>query len=478
AEDTTVSLYDVADASNPNVVGRWHVEGTLVAARAVDGTARLVLASSFAQRLPFVQPSMFGLDEDLALERNRAVIDGSTVDDWLPRVFTEAADGSFGAMSGAVDCSRVGAPDTFSGLGISWIASVDLHADARPVGSAGVVSSGETVYASPTALYLATMPWDWYHPVDDQQRDDEPPPTQIHAFELDGGTGATYVATGAVPGRLLDQFSMSEHDGVLRVAVTIDATSGTTSSSSVVVLRRDGGTLREISRVDGLGTGEQIYAVRFLGDVGYVVTFRQVDPLYVVDLSDPAHPLLQGELKIPGYSAYLHPIGDGLLLGVGQNATDEGRVLGTQLSLFDVSDPQSPQQVSTLAIGGWSDAEWDHHAFLFWPDDGTVVLPVTPGWQECGPNDTCLADQITGSAGGAIVARVVDRTLVPVGTISHDARNDNCWNPLRRSLVVGDEIVTVGPDQMVFSARSDLAPRAAVTWGTPDEYGCWGYWQE
>ena len=150
------------------------------------------------------------------------------------------------------------------------------------------------------------------------------------------------------------------------------------------VLRPEGNELVQIGEVDGLGTNEQIHAVRFLGTQGYVVTFRQTDPLFVIDLSDPTAPALSGELKIPGYSAYLHPVGDGLLLGVGQDATDEGRVLGTQLSLFDVHDPANPVRLSTLPIGGSSEAEWDHHAFLYWPEDGTIVLPVSPGWNNCG----------------------------------------------------------------------------------------------
>ena len=123
------------------------------------------------------------------------------------------------------------------------------------------------------------------------------------------------------------------------------------------------------------------------------MTFRQTDPLYVIDLSDPANPVLDGELKIPGYSAYLHPVGDGLLLGVGQDATDDGRTLGTQLSLFDVSDPTNPQQIDTLPIGGSSEVEWDHKAFLYWPEDGTIVLPVSPGWNELRAGRVvCLAD--------------------------------------------------------------------------------------
>ena len=177
-------------------------------------------------------------------------------------------------------------------------------------------------------------------------------------------------------------------------------------------LRANGEELEQLSVVEGLGAGEQIYAVRFLGPTAYVVTFRQTDPLYVIDMTDPANPALTGELKIPGYSAYLHPVGDGLLLGVGQDATDTGQTLGTQLSLFDVSDPANPQRISTLAIGGWSDVEWDHKAFLFWPEDGTIVLPVSPGWGNCGPQVECLASQISGSGGGAVVARLDGQTLV------------------------------------------------------------------
>jgi len=178
-------------------------------------------------------------------------------------------------------------------------------------------------------------------------------------------------------------------------------------------------------------------------------------------------------LKIPGYSAYLHPVGDGLLLGVGQDATDDGRVQGTQLALFDVHDPANPQRLSTLPIGGWSDAEWDHHAFLFWPADGTIVLPVSPGWNSCGAIDNCLAGSLTNPRGGVVVAQLQGTTLVGRGTISSTSSKDNgCWNPLQRSLAIGTELVTVGMNEMQFSDRASLATRSSVEWGTPDQYGC------
>ena len=474
--DTVVSLFDVSDVSSPALLHRSHLEGHLIAARAVDGTARLVLTSSLDNRLPFVHPDQFGLDEDRALQRNKDIIAQSTADDWMPRWFDEAGDGSFGEMSDALDCSAVAAPSVFGGLGVSWIASIDLRGTGAPVGSAGIVSNSDTVYASSTGIYMATLPWDWYQPLDGVARPVEQMATLIHEFSLGENGTASYVASGEVPGQLLNQFSMSEYNGDLRVATTtVNWTSQQTSTSAVRVLRADGTELKQIGMVDGLGNNEQIYAVRFLGTQGYVVTFRQTDPLYVIDLSDPTAPTLTGELKIPGYSAYLHPVGDGLLLGVGQDASQDGGVQGTQLSLFDVHDPANPQRLSTLAIGGYSEAEWDHHAFLFWPEDGTIVLPVSPGWNTCGPVE-CLAGGLTSQMGGVVVAQLQGTTLVGRGVISNENANSHgCWNPLQRSLTIGSELVTIGTDEMQFTDRATLVARDSVQWGNPEQYGCYMY---
>ena len=153
--------------------------------------------------------------------------------------------------------------------------------------------------------------------------------------------------------------------------------SGGETESFLTTLRPSGGNLVQVGRVGGLGKGERVYSVRFAGDTGYVVTFRQVDPLFTLDLSRPEQPRVLGELKIPGYSAYLHPIGDDLLLGVGQDVDEKsGRPLGTQLSIFDVSDLRKPTRLHTQHLGqGWSEAEHDHHAFLFWPRTGLVMIP-------------------------------------------------------------------------------------------------------
>jgi hypothetical protein len=497
APDTIVSLYDVTDPTNPSLLRRSHLEGHVVATRGIDGVARLVISTSFDQRLPFVQPDRFGLDEESALERNKEIIAESTIEDWLPRWFDEAGDGSFGPMRAGAAVRGRRRPRPVLG------ARCDLdrldrrarrrHADrlgrCRLDRRHGVRVDRQPLHRHPELGLVVGRP-----PAPAGRRRDRgadatsdvapdvepgPPPTLIHQFRLDSDTGATYVASGEVEGRLLNQFAMSEHGGDLRVATTTDdwGRFGEQSESTVYVLRPDGTDLEQISSVTGLGKGEQIHSVRFIGDVGYVVTFRQIDPLYVLDLSDPENPVLDGELKIPGYSAYLHPVGEGLLLGVGQDATDEGRTTGTQLSLFDVSDPTDPQRISTLTIGGQSEVEWDHKAFLFWEPDGTIVLPVSPGWGDCPTGVDCLAKEITGAGGGVVVAELDGRELVARGTITHGPNNPRgCWNPLQRSIAIGDELVTVGLDQMKFSDRLTLEPRDSVSWGDPDDYGCYWYW--
>jgi hypothetical protein len=170
-------------------------------------------------------------------------------------------------------------------------------------------------------------------------------------------------------------------------------------------------------------------------------------------------------------------VGEGLLVGVGQNADLSGRTTGTQLSLFDVSDPTNPQQLSTLQIGGSSEAEWDHKAFLYWPEDGTIVIPTSPLWGSCSGAEVCLADQLSDSGGGGvIVAQLQGTELVGRGVIEHEVTGfSGCWNPLQRSMIIGSEIVTVGFDQVQFTDRASLTPRDAVRWGSADQYGCYYY---
>ena len=189
--------------------------------------------------------------------------------------------------------------------------------------------------------------------------------------------GFTTLATGSVPGSVLNQFSLDEYNGYLRIATTVGDRWGGTfmgwwidsdSANDVYVLD---GSLAVAGAVQGLGLTEEIYSVRFIGDEGYVVTYRQIDPFYVLDLSDPLNPQLRGELKIPGYSSYLHPITDNIILGIGQ---EDWQV---KLSLFDVTDPANPLEVDKYTMAEhWTDVSSTHHAFLLDDVHQVFFLPA------------------------------------------------------------------------------------------------------
>lgn len=185
-------------------------------------------------------------------------------------------------------------------------------------------------------------------------------------------------STGDVPGKVLNQFSLDEHKGDLRIATTIGQNSWfgnfgqlTQSFSDVYILDRN---LKTVGVVKDLGKTERIYSVRFLADRGYVVTFRQTDPFYVLDLSSPSNPQVKGELKIPGYSSYLHPLNKDLLAGIGKEDNF------VKISLFDVSSPENPQEVDKfITTEYWSEALNNHHAFLTDEKHQVFFMPGSQG---------------------------------------------------------------------------------------------------
>jgi len=229
------------------------------------------------------------------------------------------------------------------------------------------------------------------------------------------------------------------------------------------VLGERGSELALLGRAEGLGKGERIYAVRFAGDKGYVVTFRQVDPLYTLDLSKKTDPRVVGELKILGYSAYLHPISDDLLLGVGQDATAQGRTQGTQLSLFDVSDLHRPARKAHAALGAGasSTAEFDPHAFLFWAPSNLAVIPLSA----------------YGGAGGRQFEGAVGFTVAPAsiaeaGRITHPAGAGGADTPpIGRSLVVGDTLYTLSYAGLAANRLDTLASLSFTAFPQPPAGG-------
>ena len=208
----------------------------------------------------------------------------------------------------------------------------------------------------------------------------------IDQFDVTDPDATTFVASGEVPGYLLNQFSLSEYDGYLRVASTSrpiwwgPAPPEQLSQSFVTVLQAQNGVLVPVGQVSGLGQGEQIYSVRFVGNTGYVVTYQQVDPLYTIDLSTPTAPKVVGQLELQGYSAYLQPLERRAYCSASARTSRPRRTSrpARMLELFDVSNPASPQLLAKTSLGAGSSSQvtYDHHAFLYWPATNLAVLPV------------------------------------------------------------------------------------------------------
>ena len=231
------------------------------------------------------------------------------------------------------------------------VLTVDLAKGLEPVDSVAVMTDGRIVYASPESLYVATERWaDRPDPEQADAGAGRRPDRDPQVRHLEPGEDAVPRQRRGSPASC----SASGRSPSTRASCASSAPrrpawwgAGGETESFLTTLRPPGGALVQAGRIGGLGKGERVYAVRFVGDVGYVVTFRQIDPLYTLDLADPERPRVLGELKIPGYSAYLHPIGEDLLLGIGQDADENGRPLGTQLSIFDVSDLRKPTRLHT-----------------------------------------------------------------------------------------------------------------------------------
>lgn len=441
------------------IAGTLAVDGAYVDARKSGPIARVVIRSG-----PRLEFRMADEPESpaAATAKNRAIIRGSSIADWLPGFELNTPRGSTSGR--LVGCGAVSHPPQDTGVSLLTVLTFDLGRELGTGDPVAITAAGGTVYGTGNSLYVADdgVPFDAM-PADRQGRESEAKQrTRVYQFDTAGPGKPRYVASGAVSGSLLNQYSLSEHDGVLRIATTehdrrccAEDQQAPESESAVSVLAKRGDKLVPIGSVGGLGKGERIYSVRFLGDVAYVVTFRETDPLYRLDLSDPERPRVTGELKITGYSAYLHPVADDRLLGVGQEATGRGRTTGTQVSLFDISDANEPRRIAQHHVAeAHSEAENDPHAFLFWPAKRLLVMPVM------------YYSQDAGGESYALVLRVDGDTLTEVGKVSHAVSASDPWqHGVRRSLVVGDTLWTVSEAGVMASDIDTLTRQAWLPFG-------------
>ena len=387
---TTLTLLDVS-ADQPRELETMVLDGRYISARLVDGTVRLVTTST--PEVPVAYPErMGGIGEQRSLAANQGTVSRLTVGEVLPQVEHTAADGSVLEHGPALGCGDVYHARSAVGSSTLLVTTMRPGDGLTPTDRTAVTTDGDLVYAAEDRLYVATSRWGTVGLIEPAvdvvgrpggvlpQRPTEVT-TELHAFDTGSPETTRYVGSGSVPGYVMGRWALSRYDGDLRVATTRqppwDGSDQVGETSSMLVkLAEEDGRLVETGRVGGLGRTEHIRAVRYFGDIAAVVTFRQTDPLYLIDLS--GQPKVLGELKVPGFSTYLHPMGDGLLLGIGQDADPDGRITGMQVSVFDVSDLTDPRIVDRLRLGeGWSPALDDSRALTYDPDRRQATFAFT-----------------------------------------------------------------------------------------------------
>ena len=357
---TQVSLFDISNRSSPQLLRRVSVEAGYVNARLIDHRVHMVVSSY--------------LDLYSLLDESQPV----EIEDMLPTLLDQSPTDELTNVTPQLisDCASVYHPLTANGTGTISLLTFDLSDPMAEISRQTLVSNSGEIYANTEHLYIASredMYWAWL-PV--MEGDDQPRPgTTIHKFAIEGAP--RYLASGRVEGYLLNQFSMDEYQGLLRVATTDNAWwSDDPPKNRLFILQQSDTELETRSVLSGLGKpGETIFAVRFIEERGFVVTFQQIDPLYSLDLSDPDHPLIAGELEVPGFSTYLHPIDDNLLLAIGRDETNSS----IKLSLFDLSLMSEPQllQEQVIGSGSYSEAEYNHKAFTWYARENLLALPMT-----------------------------------------------------------------------------------------------------
>lgn len=521
---TLVTIYDIRVPAEPVKIRSVELEGNFITTRVVDGNIYLVHSIydgsdwgttwkiSEELRIPQRLKKLNTSERAAALDAMRPAIHQAakkaihgSAQQLLPRF---RVDG--GELNPVFGCDKFFVPASLStDQSTLHILSLNLLAnDAMPQG-VGIMTSGWNTYASTNAIYVTrdSRGWSWIDNTQDRVT------TDIYQFSLNRGF-PTYAASGRVDGYVRDRFTMSEKDGVFRIATTDQAhvfwngmgvgggvfTDGGTptdvappvslppeeagasdtsnprgrfasaarspvpppiQANNLFTLKREGNDLELIGQVRGFGVNEQIYGTRFIDDMAYVVTFRRTDPLYAIDLSDPRHPTIRGELKIPGFSNFLQSVGEGWMVGIGQDADQNGRTTGFQVQLFDVRNPEDPKRTSQLLVStdpisyGYSEAEHESRAFTWYPSRKLLAVPLH------------LYDSNSMFSGLLVMHVSPEEGIREVGRVDHSslACTDGCnpnnfyaWLPaMRRSVFIEDYLFAVSDRGFSVSKIDDLS---------------------
>jgi len=432
---TGVAVYDVTDPYLPDVIRSVEADGYLVSSRRVENHLHVV-----QQFLPDL-PAPYSLEEE---------IQAMTAEELMP-FYSDMTGGASGGQERQLIAPRdFYHPGIDGGGSIVSIMTFDLDDPGLAFSSTGVVADASIVYASTEAVYFTSTYWDYsgtgsYEPAEQ---------TIIYKFDISGDEviGQGYAG---IRGRALNQFSLGEHEGVLRIATTTGWSwnTDTPSKNHVYCLKSQDGKLGITGRLEDIAQGEELYSARFIGPRGYLVTFVTTDPLFTLDLSDPAAPRVIGDLKIPGFSNYLHPWGENYLIGLGKDAVEEEGFAwyqGVQLSIFDISDLANPKLLKTEIIGDrgtCSEALYNHKAFTFRESEGLLALPIDLYELESG--QTSPSDYGAMTRKGLYIFHVtVEGGFEKIGEITTSEASDQYWyySGWTRGIFIEDHVYAVTPE--------------------------------
>lgn len=450
---TTAELWDVEDRSNPQKVRSVDFEGNYFTSRKIESRVYFVVNT---------YPHYYALEESeeiVPLYRDRV---SEEVED-EEKEFTKTCL-----------CADVGYLEPINPQSFITLVSMSMSDVEAEIEKEVIVGSGQNVYASLENIYIAEVNYRYYiRPLIGIPEPEYSETTNVHKFALEDGE-ISYIGKGEVPGTILNQFSMDEFDGNFRIATTKGFVSrtGGSSTNNIYVYDED---MELIGKLEDLAPGEEIYSARFMGDRGYLVTFKKIDPLFVIDLSNPENPRVLGKLKIPGYSDYLHPYDENHIIGIGKETVEaeEGDFAwyqGVKMALFDVSDVENPKELHKVVIGDRgtdSPILHDHKAFLFDRKRNLLVIPIL-----LAEIDEDVQDLRPNTYGeyvfqGAYVYRItLDDGFELRGRITH-YDDDEAFKKsgyyfygeysIERSLYIDDVLYTVSQKKIKLNSLEDLS---------------------
>jgi len=508
---TKITVLQLQDAQ-PSVVSELYFEGSYTSSRRVGQHVRTVIQGAnygpqlqyWVDSYPNTKAEWVAAYENLRAQNTSKIVN-STLADWLP--YYMIRNGS-SVQANLARCDEFYVPTAGSTTyGMTQIQSLDLASPERVPHGTNIIGATDTVYSSEDTFVLAARAWMdpavWQSAMwggDDVAVAVPTAPnsigtsrsalsgdpistayTHLHTFDLVANPEQPqYTASGTVPGTILNQFSLDVHNGHLRIATTDERVNTDWDNSQVnhvFVLAAQGNKLEVTGAVRDLAPGERIYSARFMGDKGYLVTFRQTDPLFVLDLANPAAPKLLGELEIPGFSEYMHPLDENHLLTIGQDGN-------LAVQIFDVSDPLNPLQkfkyvFSQEDMYGYSEAETNHKAFTYYANRGLLAFPFV-GW---GSYDGSMRSSLE------LFSVDKDQGIFRLGSIDHSALFGNvdpyggyCGGyygaDVRRGLFLENFVYSISYGGVVVNDVDNLAtPVATLALPTPTNasYDCYGY---